>query len=98
MLPDKSLHFKSGRVKLADSKVAPSTEGCLPVPTTVGANVRGLRLKRGLTQQQLADRADIAISTVTRIETDRHTPRLDVLLRVADTLGVASATLLRDVA
>ncbi len=45
------------------------------------------RLAAGLTQQQLADRLGKPQSSIARLESGRHPPRLDTLTALADALG-----------
>lgn len=51
--------------------------------------LRELRLKRKMTQLQLAVAAGVTPSTITDIEARRHTPRLTTARRIATVLGVA---------
>jgi len=54
-------------------------------------NLRALREKSGLTQQQVSDRTNISRSYYTSLENDREecrfTPTVDVVKRIADTLS-----------
>lgn len=61
----------------------------------VGGNVRRLRLERGLTQEQLAFEAKIDLTYVGGIERAVRNPSLLVMARIAETLGVLPAELLR---
>jgi len=54
----------------------------------VGENVRRLRKKRGLTQEQLAMETGIDLTYVGGIERGRRNPSVDVLGRLANALGV----------
>ena len=56
--------------------------------------VRACRLAAGLTQEQLAERADISQGMVAHIEAGRRTPSLEVLHRIARALGVQAGELL----
>lgn len=49
--------------------------------------LKEFRVKAGLTQQSLADKAGMAREIVTRIETGRVTPELPTLIKLADVLG-----------
>jgi ribosome-binding protein aMBF1 (putative translation factor) len=51
--------------------------------------IRSLRVKRGLSQEQLATRARTKQPHIARLEAGRTTPRLDVLHRIAGALGFA---------
>jgi len=48
--------------------------------------VREIRLSRGLTQRQLAERAGVSAPTVIHIEKGRHGPGLVVARKIADAL------------
>lgn len=52
--------------------------------------IRELRDKLGLTQQDLAYKLGISISTVASMENGRHEPRLELARRVAAVLGVST--------
>ena len=54
----------------------------------VGENLRRLRTLNALTQAQLADRAGLARSVVTRAERDQTEPHMTTLRKLADALGV----------
>lgn len=60
----------------------------------VGGNVRGLRQKAGLTQEQLAFEADIDLTYVGGIERGRRNPSLLVMVRIAEALKVDPQALL----
>lgn len=45
------------------------------------------RKKQGLTQQMVADHTGMKTSNVTRVESCKNTPTIDVLIRYADALG-----------
>jgi transcriptional regulator with XRE-family HTH domain len=61
-----------------------------------GRVVRDLRESKGLTQEELADRAGISATYVGFIERGDSVPTLTVILEIADGLGVRAAELLRD--
>lgn len=61
----------------------------------LGAHLRALRRERNLTQEQLAERANVHPTYITRIEAGRSMPALDVLTRLAAALGVSTAELVR---
>ncbi len=60
----------------------------------VGTNVRRLRVERGLTQEQLAHDAEIDLTYLGGIERGRRNPSVDVLGRLAASLGVRPGDLL----
>jgi transcriptional regulator with XRE-family HTH domain len=57
------------------------------------ANVRRLRLERGLTQERLAERAGLHMTDIARIETLRRDPGVKVIAKIAKGLGVETAEL-----
>lgn len=65
---------------------------------TVGPRIREVRkADRGYTQAYLAERTGVTREHITRIETGRVTPSLDVLFRIAGALNVSIADLTGDV-
>jgi transcriptional regulator with XRE-family HTH domain len=56
--------------------------------------LRRIREQRGLSQQQLADRAGVVKSTIYEAEAGRHIPRIQTLEKLADALGVSIVDLL----
>ncbi len=50
---------------------------------TFGEQLREARKERGVTQEQLARRADITLTTLQRMETDKHDPSLVTLRKIA---------------
>lgn len=59
-----------------------------------GKRLRELRQMRNITQEQLADMADISRVMVGRYETTDQLPALDTLVRIADALGTSTDYLL----
>lgn len=59
-----------------------------------GRHLRALREQRDWSQQELADRCDIAKKTVYRIETAQATPTLDMLVCLAEGLELPLLKLL----
>jgi transcriptional regulator with XRE-family HTH domain len=60
----------------------------------LGARVRALRLRLGLTQEQLGHRVGMSHGHVSEIETGRTNITMATLWRLADALGVQAAELL----
>ena len=54
-----------------------------------GEHLRVLRKQRGLSQQALADEADISWPTVQRVETGSQSATLEVLAALAQALGLS---------
>ncbi len=55
---------------------------------SLGTHLRALRRKRGLTQEELAERAEVHPTYITRLETDERVPSLTTILRLAYALEV----------
>lgn len=64
-----------------------------PEQAPFGRHVRRLREVRGLTQEQLAERSDVAADTVRRLEHGGFSPSLATLRRVSRGLGLPVGTL-----
>lgn len=62
----------------------------------VGANIRALRIARGLTQEALADLAGLDSKTVSRAENGVYAISVDQVVRLARALGVPSSALFDD--
>lgn len=60
----------------------------------VSANIVSLRKQRGLSQAALASAAGMAAPNLSRLESGRHVPTLDVLIRIAEGLDVSLPALL----
>jgi transcriptional regulator with XRE-family HTH domain len=58
-----------------------------------GRRVRALRETRGLTQEQLAERAQISVDFLSLIERGRNSPSFENLEALACALGLAVASL-----
>ena len=56
--------------------------------TLLGARIKELRKRSGLTQDQLAERIEVEAKYLSRIEVGKRYPSLDVLERIADSMKV----------
>jgi len=56
---------------------------------TLGERIKRLRMERGWSQTQLAQRLEVHPKQVSGWERGAHTPSTDVLIRIAETLGVS---------
>jgi transcriptional regulator with XRE-family HTH domain len=65
-----------------------------PLEATVRARLRMLRAERGLTLQQVAERASVDVSTLSRLESGKRRLALDHLAPLAAALGVSTDDLL----
>lgn len=62
----------------------------------IGKRIRARRTRLGLSQEQLAERADLSVQHVSHIETANTKLSLPVLVQIANTLGVIPDDLLCD--
>lgn len=53
------------------------------------------RKNAGMTQEQLAERADMSVSTITSIEAGRRNGSVETIIKLAEILGVTTDDLLR---
>jgi transcriptional regulator with XRE-family HTH domain len=67
----------------------------MKIREVLALNVRKLRQARRLSQEELADRADIDRTYVSSIERCRYSAGVDVVDRIARVLGVEAADLLK---
>lgn len=61
---------------------------------SVGSNIKQLRLKKDMTQQELADRLGLTQNNVTRWERDGATPNVIMVKQIANILGCTIEDLL----
>ena len=55
---------------------------------SIGSNIRDFRLKKQLTQEQLAEKLGVTFQAVSKWETNANTPDLMLLPEIAKALGV----------
>ena len=67
-----------------------------PVRQLVAGNIRRLREARELSQEELAHRADLHRTNISKIERGLHAVSIDNLHWIAKALGVEAVDLLRD--
>lgn len=60
----------------------------------IGRNIRDIRSARGLTQAELAEKADLSVPFISYIETGVKHPGLETLLKIAAALGTTVDVLL----
>ncbi len=65
------------------------------VEKQLGRRVAALRQAAGLTQAKLAERVDVTVETISRLERGAATPSLASLAAIAEALGVELPELLR---
>ena len=68
----------------------------MDVRIRVGLNLQALRRMRGLSQEELADRAGVHQTYLSGVERGRRNPSLVVLARLAGALDVPLGDLVRD--
>ena len=61
----------------------------------LGQKIRELRKQQKLSQTELAEKADVALMTISRIERGEHDPHIRTLSRIAKALGVSTISLMR---
>lgn len=60
----------------------------------LGQNIRHFRQSKGITQEALAEIVDVSGSYIGYLERGKKSPSLDLLVKIAQTLGVEPARLL----
>jgi len=63
---------------------------------SIGENIRKIRIMKGLSQQQLADKLNVDRSTIASWETGRRIPDVDMVTRIAGSLCVAVTALITE--
>lgn len=64
---------------------------------TIGNKIKELRLKKGITQQELADAMDLSISTISLYESGQRKPGINALSRLGEVLGVDPSYFISDI-
>jgi DNA-binding XRE family transcriptional regulator len=78
---------------LSEAGDAPSVE----IVETFAANLRAERLARRMTQEELADAAELHRTAISLLEQSKRDPRLSTIVKLAYGLGIAPTQLLRGV-
>ena len=60
----------------------------------LGVRISQLRMKAGMTQAKLAEKADLSIDSISRIERGNRALSLESLEKIAEALGIDAAELL----
>lgn len=63
---------------------------------TMGDRIKEARKKKGLTQEQLAERLDVSVEFVGQIERGLKLPSMNVFIKLIEALNVSADYLLRD--
>ena len=62
----------------------------------LGQNIRRLRRRKGITQEQLAEKADVGQKQISKMESGRVHAKLSTYLRIANVFGVSIDHFLAD--
>lgn len=62
----------------------------------IGINIKSERLRRGISQEELAEKCDISRNSVSLIETGKINPTIIRVIDIADALGVDIDDLVKD--
>lgn len=62
----------------------------------IGTSIKSRRKALRVTQSQLADLAGISVNTLYKIERGQANPTLEILTKIADTLGMEVCLRIRD--
>jgi transcriptional regulator with XRE-family HTH domain len=65
-----------------------------PTQRRLVVKIKQLRKAKGLTQEALADKADLSLGYIARLEIGRHDPSLSTLIKIAKALRVKVGELL----
>lgn len=63
----------------------------------IGKRIKSAREKKGMTQEQLAERVNLSPMHISVIERGNKLPRLETLINIANILDVSADILLQDV-
>ncbi|EEG72603.1 DNA-binding helix-turn-helix protein [[Clostridium] hylemonae DSM 15053] len=76
-------------------KLIPKVKGAI-MEEKIGFRVKQARLNAGLTQEELAEKANMSSSFISRLENGKILPSIKKLLMLADIMNVGLEDLLRD--
>jgi transcriptional regulator with XRE-family HTH domain len=68
---------------------------CMDAQKRLGQNIRELRKQQRMSQTELAQRAGVALMTISRLERGEHDPHVRTLSQIARGLGVSLLELMR---
>jgi transcriptional regulator with XRE-family HTH domain len=66
-----------------------------PTPKQMGARIRRLRKAKGMSQQDVADKARLTRVFITRVEAGQQDPSLSTINAIARALDVSAAELMK---
>lgn len=65
--------------------------------SAVSKNIRKLRQQKGMSQDRLSKKADLALNTIVKIETgEKPNPTIETLEKIAKALGVSIEDLIKE--
>ncbi len=62
----------------------------------IGISIKSERLRRGISQGELAEKCDISRNSVSLIETGKINPTIIRVIDIADALGISIDSLVKD--
>lgn len=62
----------------------------------IGINIKSERLRRGISQEELAEKCDISRNSVSLIETGKINPTIIRVIDIANALGISIDTWVKD--
>ncbi len=65
--------------------------------TMLGIELKKARTQAGMTQEELAYKADVDRTYISMLENDRKSPTVDMLMRICKPLGITASQLLAKV-
>jgi DNA-binding XRE family transcriptional regulator len=74
----------------------PPIERSVSMPGAIALKLRVLRERRGLTQKEAAELADVSDLTLYRLETGKQTPYMPTVTKIARAYGVPLEELLEE--
>jgi transcriptional regulator with XRE-family HTH domain len=69
-------------------------EATMPAVVYIGENLKRVRTRRLLTQEELAERAGVSAATVVNVERNQQEPHFRTIRKLAEALNVDPTTLL----
>src|SRR3954447_7513861 len=57
------------------------------MPMEIGKKIKSLRLKKGLTQEELGERTDLTKGHISQLERDLNSPSIETLFSILEVLG-----------
>lgn len=60
----------------------------------IGSKLKNLRLKKGLTQEELAERTDLSKGYISQIEHESSSPSMETFFDILEVLGVTPQSFL----